>query len=138
MAKKKAFWLLLPIAPQSTILLITILTENGGKALSIWVQYLALVELRECYPASSLVVPLSVVTQEIHCSIYGASHIVDHNALESHQENEVLPLLEDPFLYTKHLGEIVQGFWTILIKLHTLWYCHNISYLVDYNLVLLY
>ena len=70
-------------------------------------------------PASSLVVPILVATQEIHHSTYIASHIVGHDAPISHQANEVMPPVEDPILHTKHLGEIVRGFLIFFIKHHT-------------------
>ena len=119
MAKRKAFWLLLPIAPQSTILPIIILEVYGGIALSVWVPCLVPAELSICLPASSLVVPILVATQEIHHGTYVASHIVGHNSPVSHQENEVPPPQEGPFLHTKHLGEIVLDFRMFLIKYHT-------------------
>ena len=83
-------------------------------------------------------VPFKVATQEIHQGVYVASHIVGHNALEFHQVNGVLPPLEDPFFYRKHLGEIGQGFWTFLIAYHTFWYCCIISHTGDHSLLLLH
>ena len=94
MAKRKALWLLLPIAPRSTILLIIILEGYGGIALSIWVLCLVPVELSVHLPASCLVVPILVATQEIHRGTYIASHVVGHNAPVLHQANEVLHPLQ--------------------------------------------
>ena len=89
-------------------------------------------------PAFGLVVPISVATKEIHCNAYIVGQVVSHNAPESLQANEVMPLLEDYFLHTKYLGEIVQGFQTFLVKHHTLWYCHIVSHPSDCNFLSLY
>ena len=70
-------------------------------------------------PASYLVVPILVATQEIHHGTYIASHVVGHNAPVSHQANEVLSPPEGPFLSTKYLREIILDFWRFLINYHT-------------------
>ena len=93
--------------------------DYSGIALYVWVQFLAPMELSAYIPASCLVVPILIATHEINYGTCGASHVVDHDALESHQTNEVLPLQEDPFLYTKYLRKTVQGFWMFLIKYYT-------------------
>ena len=84
--------------------------DYSGIALSIWIHCLVPMKLSACLLASGLMVPISVATKEIHCSIYIASYVVGHNVPESPRANKVLPHPKDPFLYTKHLGEIVQGF----------------------------
>ena len=81
--------------------------DYGGIAFFIWVQCPAPTGLSAYLPVSGLLVPILVSTQEIQSATYVASHIVGHNALESPQANEALPPPEDPFLCTKHLGEIV-------------------------------
>ena len=116
MAKRVALWFLLPIAPLSIILLIIILEGYGGIALSIWVPCLVPVELSVHLPASDLVVPISVAAQGIHHGNYVASHIVGHDTPRLLQVNGVLPPPEGPFLYTKHLGEIVLDFLMFLIS----------------------
>ena len=69
-------------------------------------------------------VPILVAVQEIHRSIYIVSHVVGCNARWLHQENGVPPPLEDLFLHTKHLGEIVLDFQMLLINFHILQYGH--------------
>ena len=101
---------LLPTSSQSNILQIIILIDYGSIALYIWVGCVVPMELSSGLPASGLVVHISLATQEIHHGTCIASYVVDYDDPESHQENEVLPLLEDPFLYTKHLGEVARGF----------------------------
>ena len=51
--------------------------------------------------------PFLVATQEVHHGTYVASHLVGHDALESHQVDGVDRVLSlgDPYLLTKHLGE---------------------------------
>ena len=66
-------------------------------------------------PTSCLVVPISIATQEIHHRTYVVSYVVGHNALKLHQENEVLPFLEDSFLHTENFREIVLDVWVFLI-----------------------
>ena len=82
----------------------------GGIALSIWVLCLIRVESSACLLTSYLVVPTLVAIQEIHRGTYVVSHVVGHNAPNLHQENEVPPPLEGPFLHTKQLGEMVLDF----------------------------
>ena len=90
----------------------------GDKAISIWNLCPVQVELSAHLPTSYLVVPILVATQEIYCCTYIESHIVGHDALRLHQENDVPPPPKGLFLHTKHLGEIVQGFWMFLINYH--------------------
>ena len=130
--------LLLPTAPQSITLVIIIPVDYGGIALSVQVQLPIPAELSAYLPASYLVVPISIATQEIHYGTCIASHVVGHNAPESLQSNEVLPPLEDLFLCTKYLRETGQGFWTFSIAHHTLWYCCIISHLANHDLLSLY
>ena len=77
-------------------------------------------ELSANFPASGLVVPFLVATQKVYCGTYVANHVVGYNALKSSEENEVLLLSEKLFLHTKYLGEIIQGFWMLLIEHCTL------------------
>ena len=88
--------------------------------LSILVQCLVPAESSAYLPASCLVVPFLLTTQEIYRGTYIASHIVGHNASDLHQDNEVLHPPEDPLPYTKYLGGREQGFQTSLITHHTL------------------
>ena len=109
------------MAPTSNSSAVYYFTNNysmdyGGIAFSVWVQCPLPMELSACFPTFHLVVPISVFTQEIHYGICRASHVVEHNTYALHKANKVLPFLEDPFLCTKHLREIVQGFQTFLIK----------------------
>ena len=70
-------------------------------------------------PASNLVVPILVAAQGTYRGTYIVSHIVGHDAPRLLRENGVPPLLEGPFLYTKHLGEIILDFRMFLIGHHT-------------------
>ena len=119
MAKRKALYILLPIAPQLTILIVISLEGYGSIALSIWVLCPIPAESSVHLPASCLVVPILIATQEIHYGTYIASHVVSHNAPVSHQENEVLPPTEGPFLHIKYLGKKIPDFWIFLINYHT-------------------
>ena len=61
-------------------------------------------------PDSNPVVPILVAAQGIHHGTYVASHIVGYDGPWLLRANGVPPLLEGPFLHTKHLGEIVADF----------------------------
>ena len=58
--------------------------EYNGVVLSILVQCPIPVELSAHLLTFYLVAPFLAVTQEIHRSTYIASHVVGHDALESH------------------------------------------------------
>ena len=109
--KRKALWLLLPTAPLSTILIIIIPEGYGGIALFILVPCPVPAESSVHLPASNLVVPILVAAQVIHHGTYIVSHVVGHDAPWLLQENGVLPPPEGPFLYIKHLGEIILDLW---------------------------
>ena len=83
-------------------------------------------------------VPILVAAQRIHHGIYIVSHVVGHDAPWLHQANGVLPPPEGPFLYTKHLGEIVLDSQMFLIDFCILWYYHIICYPAVYNSQLLH
>ena len=90
-AKRKALWLPLPAAPQSIVLLIIILMGYGDIALSVPVLCPVLMELSVRLPASCLVVPISIASQEIHRGTYVVSHVVGHNAPWLHRANGYRP-----------------------------------------------
>ena len=92
--------------------------DYSGIAPYIWFQCPPPMESIAYLPALYFVIPILVATQQIHCSTYAASHIVGHNAPRLTQENEVLLPLKDPFLYKRHLGEIIQSFVIFLINSH--------------------
>ena len=118
MVKRKALWLPLLAAPQYIILLIIIPKGYGDIALFILVPCLVPMEWSVHLPASNLVVLILVAAQGTHRGTYIVSHVVGHNVPRLLQANRVPPLLEGPFLYTKHLGEIILDFQIFLISFH--------------------
>ena len=78
---------LLLITPQFIILPIIVLRDYGGIVLSVLVQSLIPAESSACLPASYLVVLFIVNTQEKHRGACVASHLVGHDAFESHRVN---------------------------------------------------
>ena len=66
--------------------------DYNGVILSVLVQYLVPAESNAHLPLSYLVLPFLAANQEKHYRTYIASHVVSHNAPDSHQVNGVIPL----------------------------------------------
>ena len=113
-----ALWLLLLAASLSIILLIIIPEGYGNIALFVSVLCPVPMEWSVRLPASNSVVPILVATQGIHHGTYVVSHVVGHDVPRLLQANGVPPLLEGPFLHTKHLGEVVLNFYMFLTNYH--------------------